>query len=256
MARAAGDGRNYTIGIVNTEGQLVEELDGFPSVTTIIGATDASKSSALMGWAYNTGLEGVVTLLNDDKIAAGVSLPTLKRRLKVANLTPWSNRDNAAKRGSGIHEWAEKLLLGHATYDDVLDGTPRDQRGYAKALIAWHESYGRTPVAIERTCVHLSLEYAGTTDLIDYGDDPELVDVVDFKTSKRIYDSHFIQGTAYAQAWLDMMGRRGVPQTVDSIGVIRFGEDGKFETKKVPYTGAEVFNQMRALYGALERNKK
>ena len=254
MPRAAGDGRNYTIGIVNTEGQLVEELDGFPSVTTIIGATDASKGQALMGWAYNTGLEGVVELLRSGKIDAGVSVPTLKRRLKSAKLTPWSTRDRAASRGSSAHEWAEKLLLGVADYDDVLEGTSRDQQGYARALIAWHRDYGRTPVAVERVCVHLGLEYAGTADLIDSGEDPDVVDVMDFKTSKAIYPSQFIQGTAYGQAWEDMTRRRGNPQRVANIGVIRLGADGKYEQQTQPYEGAEVFNRMRDLYGALERN--
>lgn len=256
MARAAGDGRNYTVGIVDTKGKLVEELDGFPSVTTIIGATDASKGSALMGWAYNTGIEGVVALNDAGKITPGMSVPTLKQRLKTAKLTPWSNRDNAAKRGSGIHEWAEQLLLGRCTYDDVMEGTPPAERGYARALIAWHEQYTRQPVAVERVMVSLTREYAGTVDLIDTEADGSDVAVCDFKTSKGIYDSHFTQGTAYAQAWEEMNARRGNPVTVAKIGVIRFGTDGKFEQKFKPYTGADIFNHMRALYGAIERSKQ
>lgn len=252
MPRAAGDGRNYTIGIVDTDGRLVEELDGFPSVTTIIGRTDASKSQALMGWAYNVGLEGTVKLLKDGTVEPGVSVPTLKKRLKAGDLTPWSSRDNSAKRGSGVHDWAEKLLRGQATYDDALTGTPYTERGYIRALIAWHEAYDRTPVGIERVMVHLGLEYAGTADLIDFGSDPEVVLVSDFKTSKRIYPSHFIQGTAYAQAWEDMSRRRGAPQKVEGIGVVRFGSDGKFEVQVEAYNGAAVFNSMRALYRELE----
>lgn len=256
MARAAGDGRNYTVGIVDTKGKLVEELAGFPSVTTIIKACDASSAQGLMGWAYNTGIEGVIELNNAGKITAGMSVPTLKQRLKTAKLTPWSNRDKAASRGSDIHEWAERLLTDAATYDDVLAGTPREQQGYARALISWHEQYERKPVALERVMVSLTRQYAGTVDLIDDG--PLALDddicVSDFKTSKRIYDSQFTQGTAYAQAWEEMSESRGNPVKVARIGVIRFDANGRFEQVFKPYEGAEVFNKMRDLYGALERN--
>lgn len=256
MARAAGDGRNYTVGIVDTKGKLVEELAGFPSVTTIIKATDASSAQGLMGWAYNTGLEGVIELDKQGKFDSSKSLATLKQRMKQAKLTPWSNRDKAAGRGSGIHDWAEKLLLGHANYDDVLEGTTRDDQGYARALISWHEQYQREPVALERVMVSLTRRYAGTVDLIDCDPaHPMLHDVSDFKTSKRIYDSQFVQGAAYAQAWEEMTADQGNPVAVQNVGVIRFDTSGKFEVVTKPYNGATVFNKMLGLYNELEKGR-
>lgn len=258
MARAAGGGRNYTIGVVDTKGKLVEELEGFPSVTTVIGRCDASKVNALMGWAYNLTVTGMKQLNDEGKLKPGMSEPAIKQRLKTAKLTPWSKRDDAATRGTGVHEWAEKLLQGQATYDEVLEGTVREQQGYARALIEWHQQYKRTPQGIERTLVHLGREYAGTVDLVDSSDAEGVTDVAvcDFKTSKAIYDSQFTQGEAYAQAWEDMCARRGNPVRVSRIEVIRFGADGKFEVGSRPYEGAAVFNAMRELYAALEGGSK
>lgn len=251
MARAAGSGRNYTVAIVDTRGKVVEELAGFPSVTTIIGDADASKANGLMGWAYNVGLAGVAELLESGKIKAGDSDVRIKAALKTAKLTPWSNRDKAATRGSSIHDYAEQLLAGRCTYDDVLEGTPPAEAGYARALISWHEAYDRHPVALERVMVSLTHRYAGTVDLIDELELGSGVHrVADFKTSKSIYDAAFIQDGAYAHAWLEMNEQRGTPVVVDEVAVIRLGSDGKFEEQTRPYTGADVFLKMRELYRA------
>lgn len=258
MVRAAGDGGTYTVGIVDTKGRLVEELDGFASVTTIIGAVDASKTNALMGWAYNTALAGIAKLLADGKLESRSGKPlseaTIKQRMRTAKLTPWSNRDNAAARGTGVHDLAERLLRGELDYDGVLEEATVEERGYARGLVAWHKQYRGTPVGIERVCVSLRREYSGTADLIDELDGE--VRVCDFKTSKAIYDSQFTQGTAYGQAWEEMCERRGAPVAVKQVVVIRFGADGTFEEKTRPYTGAAVFNAMHGLYRALQEESK
>lgn len=254
MARAAGDGRTYSVGIVDTKGNLVEALDGFPSVTTIIGDADASKVGALQGWAYNVGMAGVAELLKSGKVKPGATEAQIKAAMKAAKLTPWSSTKGAQDRGTSVHEFAEQLLRGTCTYDDVLEGTAPQNKGYARALIAWHEQYDRTPVALERVCVSLRHEYAGTVDLIDEAEPGSGVHrVADFKTSKGVYDSQFIQGDAYALAWREMQERRGTPVVVDEVSVIRFGSDGTYEEATRAATDGAVFIAMRDLYRARER---
>lgn len=253
MPRAAGNSRTYKIGVCDNDGNLVEELDGFVSVTTVIKAVDASSSGGLMGWAYNLGIAGALELVSDGRIKKDDDLDTLKKAMTRHHLTPWSKRDSAGGRGSGIHDSAEKLLRGQTTPDEVMKGTPSADKGYAAALCSWFEKYTRHPVALERVLVHLGKEYAGTADLIDADEDGSPVHrVMDFKTSKRIYDSQFIQSAAYAQAWEDMTRRQGSPCTVEGVGVIRFGEDGFYEEQVRPYESATVFNAMLDLYRQLQ----
>lgn len=254
MARAAGDSPKYRIGIIDARGRLVEELAGFPSVTTVLGAADGDKLDAMVGWSFNVTVEALAKLLESGKIKPGMSVPTMKQRIRSAQLHPTNVRDEAAERGSHIHDLAERLLKGTVTYDEVLEATPSAWRGYARGLVKWHTQYDNSPVAVERTLVSVERQFAGTCDLIDVTKD-RLTRVMDFKTSKRLYDSQFIQGTAYAFAWEEMQRRLGTPVTVDQVGVIRFTADGDYEEKARPYTGADVFLRMLALYGATNGGK-
>lgn len=257
MARAAGDGRNYRIAILDTKDKVVEELEGFPSVTTIIGACDGSKSDALMGWTYNVTAAAVADLLEAGVITPGMTAKTVQARIKSRKRAYWNARDESAARGTYIHDWAERLVLDKTTYDDLLEDCPPEWRGYADALIAWHRDYYGTPVGVERTLVHLGERYAGTADLIDQVEDSShplgyRTRVVDYKTSKRIYPSQLVQGDAYALAWEDMARRRGVPMPVDEVVVVRFGDDGKYEEVSRPPDGGKVFIKMLELYRVKE----
>lgn len=249
MTRAAGNERAYRIAVVNTRGKVIEELPGFPSVTTIIGDTDGSKTDILLRWGLNVNTEGVSQLLEKGSIKTGSSAKTIKHYLKRFGLDNFGVRDESAERGTHVHECAEKLLLGTADYDDVLESTPAKWRGYVDAVIAWHKQYRNSPIGIERVMVSTRHCYAGTVDLIDQTADGK-VRVCDFKTSSRIYDTHFIQGDAYALAWVEMCERRGNPMTVDEVVVIRFASDGSYEEKGVPPEGGRVFLKMLALFNA------
>lgn len=252
MPRAAGDERAYRIAVVNQRGQVIEELPGFPSVTTVIGDADGTKTDILVRWSSNVTAEGVAELLRRGKITEGASAKTVQARLRAGKLTPIDVRDARAASGSAIHDWAERLVLDKCTYDDVMEGTPYEDRGYAEALIAWHEQYDALPIAVERTLVSVKHRYAGTVDLIDQTP-AGLVRVIDYKTSKRIYETHYIQGDAYALAWDEMNETRGEQPRVDQIVVVRFGADGTYEQQERPPTGARIFLRMLDLYNERER---
>jgi hypothetical protein len=249
MGRAAGDERGYRIGVLNMRGKVVEELPKFPSVTTIIGDTDGTKTDILLRWALNVNAQGVADLLERGSIKQGSTARTIKHYLKRFKVDNFANRDESAERGTHIHNWAEKLLLGTATYDDVLEDTPAKWRGYADALIKWHQQYANEVVAVERVMVSLTHGYAGTVDLIDQTPDGR-IRVCDFKTSSRIYDTHFIQGDAYALAWVEMCERRGNPMPVNEVVVIRFASDGSYEEQSASPEGGRVFLKMLALFNA------
>jgi len=259
MARAAGDERNYRVGILDTKGKLVEELAGLPSVTTVIGDADGTKSEGLKGWTYNVTAAAIAELLEAGTITPGMSGKTIQARLRSKKRTHYDELTKAQDRGTAIHDYAERLLLDKCTYDDVLEGMPREHRGYAEALVSWHKAYRGSPAGIERVCVSLEHGYAGTADLIDQVPSPttergSVTRLVDYKTSSRIHETHFIQGDAYALAWEEMARRRGTLAPIDLVTVVRFGDDGTYEEKSRPPQGGRVFLKMLELY--LERNRK
>lgn len=254
MPRAAGDERNYRIGILDQKGQLIEELAGFPSVTTIIGDTDGTKTDAMTGWSLKIATQGVEQLLKTGQLKPGNTARSIRNKLERIDMTAFQVRDEAAERGTFVHTKAEALLRGTLSYDEALQSTPLKWRGYVRGLILWHKdyvTYGNVPVAIERTLVSQRYQFAGTCDLIDQT--PEnLVRSVDFKTSSEIRETHFIQGDAYAVAWEEMQERRGKPMPVDQLVVVRFAADGTYEEKAQAPQYGRVFLKMLALFN--ERN--
>lgn len=281
--RIAGNARDYRIAVVDAAGRVREEVAGFPSVTTVIHDCDASAMNGLMGWAYNTGLKGVAALIERGELDEDETEATLKQKLKDAELTPWSGRDAAARRGQDIHDYAEKLVLGRVTRDEVMraaDEAEADGRsdfaGYALALTRWHGGwssarparppYSREVLSTERVLVSIRHEYAGTCDLIDCEPgEPEAareegrplrVEVADFKTSKSIYESHFWQCDAYGVALEEMAERAGEPVEVVGVRVIRFGADGRVQEERRDFDHGRVFLKMRELYSVVPKREE
>lgn len=90
------------------------------------------------------------------------------------------------------------------------------------ALDAWdliQDIYGITPeqtLDVELFVMNTDVGYAGQFDLL-YADGSDVV-LADIKTSKRVYDKHLIQLSAYAQA---------VDIAVDRMEVVRMNPDGE-----------------------------
>jgi hypothetical protein len=209
-----------------------------PSVTNIIGILD---KPALPRWAANEVAKRAAAL---KRSLGAMSDADVVDTLKGA---PWSKSGRAADRGTDIHAYLEAKLNGWVPEDLSEDAEP-----YRQAADDWFEYAGQGFEQVQTEVTMFHPLYAGTTDLIGMVDDRW--HIVDFKTSKAIYDEAALQLSAlsgcYTLAdgspvpWRDAYGNMA-HQPV--LTVVRIGEDG-WEEKTV----ADPSACLRAFFGLLE----
>jgi hypothetical protein len=215
-----GKGRHYR----TPEDELV------PSVTNVIGILD---KPALPRWAAKMVAERAMHMKHS---LSGMSDNEVVDVLKGA---PWSKSSRAADRGTDIHAYLEARLNGLEPEELSEDAEP-----YRAAADDWFDSVGASfeDVRTEVTLFHPN--YAGTTDLIGTLDGR--INIVDFKTSKAIYDEAALQLSALAGCYTDAQGvpvpwrdETGFMVEVPRLVVVRIGMD-KWEEKEVADAKASV----------------
>jgi len=140
----SGTGHRYTI-----DGKPVD------GVTTLIGS--GLPKPALVGWAAREVAEYVAD--NLDTVLAMRDQPRdhIVRTLKAI---PNAVRDTAAKRGTDVHDYAERLVLGEEVeYDEAL-------AGHVEAYLRFLDEWKVDPVLVERWVGNRTFRYGGTTDLV------------------------------------------------------------------------------------------
>jgi hypothetical protein len=220
-------------------------IDGVevPSVTTILGVL---AKPALPWWGMQTGVDGLCALHRQ-----GVPIPwddpegatklLIEHRLTVNHV-----RDNAASRGTGVHD----ALEAWATSGRVpkLSEFPSEERGYvtalAKALIHLDPTPGATEVMVGST----EHGFAGRYDLRCFIDGRHVR--LDLKTGKRVYDEALLQLAAYELAAVEM-GEHPSDQRL----VLRLDREGGFEVVESHATQDMFLGVLRA-YQAVQALKK
>ncbi len=111
-----------------------------------------------------------------------------------------AERDEAGEKGTIVHKKIEKFLAGNSVeYTDDSE--------INNALDAFYSWYGENNVElIDTECIVYSpmYKYAGTFDALVRINDK--VYLIDFKTSKSIYDTYIMQVVAYKQALEELGG--------------------------------------------------
>jgi len=163
-------------------------LGNLPSVTTIIGQLD--KSGPLMGWAVKTMAEYLKALADKDGNIL-IKKADVEDIFKKAKAYHKEVSQIAKDIGSEVHNAIEVHLKGQKVN---LEGQPKEVlKGY-DAFLTWEKENELNVVATERK-VCSKLLYAGTLDLI--AELKGVLYLVDFKTSKAIYDDYVMQVAAY-----------------------------------------------------------
>lgn len=216
------------------------------SVTTIL---DLVGKDALPWWGMTVGLGGLLQLIDLEGIQV-VDHPVdrLTALLTIHKLTVNHVRDKAGKRGTVAHKQLERygkdgtpLNLGEA--DEAARGYVRGAarlvieerpRILATEVMVWSEQHG----------------FAGTFDALVEKDGR--LGLWDYKTSKRVYDSHHLQLGAYEGARRDL-GLR----PIDFAQVVLLTPDGDYELTDVDF-GEDTFEEFLAIKGAYDalQNRK
>lgn len=139
-----GTGHRYTIDGIKVDG-----------VTTLIGA--GLPKPALVNWAAREVAEFIADNLHRIDEWRAMDRDQLVRTLKVI---PEQVRNNAGKRGTDVHDYAEHLVKGEEVeYEEHL-------AGHVEAYIKFLDEWQVRPVLVERWVGSRSFRYGGTTDLV------------------------------------------------------------------------------------------
>lgn len=222
------------------------KVNGEParSVTEILEWIDGKgKFGAGAWWGQEQGVKGTLRLIDEGCI--NLDLPAddathiaqVVKLLKHHKLTVNHVRDAAADRGTAVHDAAEQCaMLGVVPNPGDF---PPEQRGYVQAFAKWVVDYDPTFVATEVVVASPTYQYAGTYDIrCKIGD---RLGLGDYKTSKRLYNSVFLQLEAYEVASIEC-GQ----EPTDFRFAVRLGADGEYEYEESVYGPGDWIAQVEA----------
>jgi hypothetical protein len=226
------DPKRHTYKITDVPTMAVREV---PSVTQILRVID--KSGALTQWAANA---------TSDYIRAAIRPGVCYDELQIDQIIEQARRNfhtvsrSAKTVGQLAHEWIEAHLRASLYATPALPLPVNEQTQKAiQAASVWIAEHFK-PLTMEHRLYSREHDYAGTLDVV--GEVDGQLAVVDWKTSRAVYDEMRLQAAAYAQAWAEMYDVR-----VPDRWVIRLDkETGEFEPVRFP---RETFR--RDLHGFL-----
>lgn len=191
-------------GLVFNEKAHRYRMDGrhVTGVTTILGG--GIPKPALIRWAPKVVAEWVANPENRSELDSLLYGGTTDAIKFLAGL-PNQLRDDAAERGTEVHDLAEQLnLTGEAD-------APDDLLGFITGYLNFMDTWQITPVLAENIAGNREHWYSGKFDLI--ATSPYLADgrpvMIDLKTSKGVYWETALQCAAYARAefYMDAEGK-------------------------------------------------
>lgn len=203
------------------------ELDGVKvqGVTTLL--SKGLPKPALPPWAAKSVAEYVA----DNPDAVRSMLDTMGRESVVGALkgVPWDKRDEAAARGTEIHDLAERIIHGEEV--DVPEHISGYVQGYVDWLDAWDLEVHQTEMVVGRRPRDGVPGYAGTFDAdatFRRGPHAGRRALLDWKTSKGVYGENALQLAAYENAdfFLDEDGAEQPMPQYDFLGVVHITPTG------------------------------
>ena len=192
---------------------------------------------------------------SDGRIVPGAT--TVTGLLNKPFLVRWANQLGLEGIDSSTYtdEAAKTGTLAHAMIQADLTGEQLDYNQYSPLQVSlaenaclsyfeWKKQHEIVPIHCEKQFVSDRLGYGGTVDCYCMLDGKATL--LDFKTSKAIYEDYFVQLAAYAE----LLREAGLP--VEETRILRVGRDETegFEERKVTDTRKwfEIFQHLLGIY--------
>lgn len=220
-------------------------VDGerLPSVSTVAKYLDPSVDG-LLYWSAGLTCEGVAQLAQQsgsiDWINSGEQI---KRALREAELTWKDVRDQAAQRGTNVHERIFAALSDRRTLPD-LSALSAEERGYGQAAFKFWADVDPAPIMAEQMVASEAHRLAGRFDLLcTIGGERVLCDA---KTRAKLTDriSDHVQLEGYRLA----LRESGFGE-VDRTMVLVLGPDGSYRQFDGQATEADFLAALDAYRG-------
>lgn len=195
-----------------------------PSVSSVLNMKD--KSNALMPWAVASMVEQTVELLKTapDPVSHGL----LVKLLALAKDTYRAKSKSACDVGTAVHQVLEiRIKTGRvdlAPLSQLVVSQRDDAERAIDAGLRYFDAHKIEVIQSEAPRWSPTYGYIGTGDLIAHVDG-ELC-VLDYKTSKAVYDEYYLQTAAYQAAYEEEFP----DQKITRRQIIHVGRDGKLST--------------------------
>lgn len=151
--------------------------------------------------------------------------------------------------GSTNHKIFKLILEGNRVNPKNYDEETQSNIRLFQEFLSGHNI---KPILIEQHLWSKMYEYAGTTDFV--GEVDGKLAILDWKTSKAIYDDFWLQLSAYAWALTELTGTR-----VDNCGIVLF-RDGKLKYETRTYgkmmSEFDVFKACLVIWNWMHGSKK
>lgn len=247
-----------------------------PSVTTVLGVLD--KSGPLTWWAQGVAVDGVRELFARGEMDSiglqQVATKEIVDLLVTHRLSVNHIKNSAADRGVNVHgaleDWFSNASI--PTEKGIEQDWPENERGYIRGLTEFLLAIDRHNAVAEHAELmvgSLQHQYAGRFDLVLTLSKPvEVVTkiypkrkprieeipagryLLDLKTSKRVYETHYLQLEAYEAAAVEC----GY-QPTDYRGVVHVTADGRYELALNKDWTFGDFLSVRACYQTMHERK-
>jgi len=195
-------------------------------------------------WSIKTPAEFICTdnyyLIKGKKYARVTRINSVIDKPELRN---WYAKTGAAKAkevlkkragfGSTVHKLIEVSLSGEVISKDNYDEFLMES---IDLFNKWKAKHELLPEAMEQHLWSEKYQYAGTCDCICKLDGKLMI--LDWKTSRGIYDEYWLQMSAYVQAFYELTGLK-----VDSVGILQI-RDGEYQfiTKTYDEIMSKYFN--------------
>ena len=192
-------------------------LDGAPVDGVTTALNNGYPKPGLINWAFDTASKYAVDHWDDlAQLGAGSRLAQIQK-------ARYAERDEAAVRGTAVHDLAQRLAAG-----DTVD-VPEHLTGHVDAYLRFVEEWDPRELLVEVPVFSREFRYGGTTDLV-----ADLTDgnrwLLDWKTSKgEPYPEAALQLAAYRYAEFYLadndLEEHPMP-AVDRCGIVWLRADG------------------------------
>jgi len=219
-----------------------------PGTTTITGMID--KSDPLMWWVAGQAKDHIEENMEPGKKYDEVEIKDLAEGAKYAFRKSGSD---ATTIGTIVHKFCEdwiKAEIHQGKYGPEKPSLPENKKAVQsdKQFLKWTRENDVDFEATEQIIYHPRFQYAGTYDAKATVNGDRLI--IDFKTSKSIYNEHHLQATAYLKA-----ERLKDDENIDGYGLIRFHKDSAGVESVIETADRETNNHWEAFRAALQLYK-
>jgi hypothetical protein len=219
----------------------------YPSVTTILGILD---KPALIGWASNCAVDYIQE--NIEAIKDPLDVHRGEQVLEQARKAYANKRDDAASSGTQAHHAIEAYI--HGLNPEEYLNTEQSKIAF-QAFKSWEEKNHVEWLQTECEVVSENRGYAGRFDAIAKINGH--VYLVDFKTSKGVWDEMRYQICAYRQAYNEMLEEGQEP--IENLAILHLdketGEPTFIPVEKDIRRMTDAFNFLTVAYYLLKNRR-